>query len=570
MAPPSPSSSPATDAVPPWTTLLDEAATLDDGGSIHLSMPVASDVLERHPYVPPSPEYCRLLYESAGAPEDEAPLASARSAGWLASAEEACPPVFVANSLLSAVWLLRASLPADALEAGVWKRLAFAASTRADESSSDEEGTSQEEEDATRNTRRSKRRRTTREDEAGEGSLPAKKKTAKKKTAKTTKGRTTKTTTTATKTTTATGRRAKKSGLASPLPTAPQAEFAAYHSIQPADEATVAWIFKQPVKEADFYATATTPYSTALAMVEKARKLGNDVSRAHAGAFLSAWRACGSPLARVGAGTGGGGGGAPSSTALVQRGTATTTTTTTTDALSFGDLWDTVLSCEAQLAAVHIQYRWYMACLAKRYIDKVTMLEQDRQPDSGRRQGRGNARSEAKRAMLAEVRRPVSWDAFNTRLKRAMRWYDVTQYIGWGGLCLMPYDVVGTTWAEQTLRTAEWRLWLEEVVQRVNPDVVLASRALDGWLGADGIAGAPIHGREVLRIEEMRTEEERPATARVEEVRDSEDDEGEEGGDEEPPPTQQSGASSVASSSHGASLSLVELFQPLRPADGPS
>ena len=73
---------------------------------------------------------------------------------------------------------------------------------------------------------------------------------------------------------------------------------------------------------------------------------------------------------------------------------------------------------------------------------------------------------------------------------------------------------------EQTLRIGELRIWLE-LVKRVNPEVHVASMALDAWLGSECIAGGPLKKEETLRIEV-----EAPAIVyEVEEVQDSEDEE---------------------------------------------
>jgi hypothetical protein len=57
------------------------------------------------------------------------------------------------------------------------------------------------------------------------------------------------------------------------------------------------------------------------------------------------------------------------------------------------------------------------------------------------------------------------------------------------------------------------------VVKRERPDLCAASKALEAWLGLEGIAGGPINGKQMLSIEA-----EGPATIyEVEEVGDSEE-----------------------------------------------
>jgi hypothetical protein len=80
----------------------------------------------------------------------------------------------------------------------------------------------------------------------------------------------------------------------------------------------------------------------------------------------------------------------------------------------------------------------------------------------------------------------------------------------------MPSDAIANTWAERTLTTPEWRVWLD-LVRKIQPDVYTASTKLDAWLGTDGIKGGLIRDKEPLCIEA------RPAAivSEVEEVADS-------------------------------------------------
>jgi hypothetical protein len=52
---------------------------------------------------------------------------------------------------------------------------------------------------------------------------------------------------------------------------------------------------------------------------------------------------------------------------------------------------------------------------------------------------------------------------------------------------------------ESTLRIRELDVWVE-LVKRENPDVYAASKALNGWLGLEGIARGLISKKETLSI----------------------------------------------------------------------
>jgi hypothetical protein len=167
-----------------------------------------------------------------------------------------------------------------------------------------------------------------------------------------------------------------------------------------------------------------------------------------------------------------------------------------------------------------------MAFFARRYAQKVAALKQADLAvgSSGGREGRGRPETEAKREMFKGVPEDVTWESFSQRLKRSRRWYDAADRLGWGILCLMPYDAISSTWVEQTMRSSQWLIWLS-VVERVNPEAVTASHDLDAWLGAECIAGGPIAERELLGIEAV--------TSRIQEVPDSESEEGGEEVEEE-------------------------------------
>ncbi|KAF2176001.1 hypothetical protein K469DRAFT_481642, partial [Zopfia rhizophila CBS 207.26] len=79
------------------------------------------------------------------------------------------------------------------------------------------------------------------------------------------------------------------------------------------------------------------------------------------------------------------------------------------------------------------------------------------------------------------------------------RWYEFADSIGWGSLCLIPYDQVTDSWVEQKLLAGEWHIWLE-LIKKVNSDVYTASKAFDAWLGSESIASS-IDGKRRLCIE---------------------------------------------------------------------
>jgi hypothetical protein len=227
---------------------------------------------------------------------------------------------------------------------------------------------------------------------------------------------------------------------------------------------------------------------------------------------------------------------------------------------AFRRAWGTVNHYEGQLAAVHIQYRWAMAFLGRAYADKIALLEQEDQlagrGQSRSRNGRGNLRTEARTALLPLVYGEATGrekTIFKKRLQRATRWYEAADRLGWGSLCLMPYDEITNTWVEQTLRVGEWNIWLM-LVKKVNPDAYTASKALDSWLGSESILGGSIDGKETLQIEA-----ELPTTLYgVEEVQDSED-------DEDVARTQSSAIDlSTESARPLRQRTLTELFRPLR------
>ncbi|UPX18606.1 uncharacterized protein EKO05_0008900 [Ascochyta rabiei] len=87
-----------------------------------------------------------------------------------------------------------------------------------------------------------------------------------------------------------------------------------------------------------------------------------------------------------------------------------------------------------------------------------------------------------------------------------MRWYSISQELGWGILTLIPHDEIANCWIERTLCI--------ELLKKECLDICAASKALKNWLGPEGIAGGPINEKKTLSIEA-----EAPATIyKVEEI----------------------------------------------------
>ncbi|KAL5371384.1 hypothetical protein DPSP01_014303 [Paraphaeosphaeria sporulosa] len=81
---------------------------------------------------------------------------------------------------------------------------------------------------------------------------------------------------------------------------------------------------------------------------------------------------------------------------------------------------------------------------------------------------------------------------------------------------LVPHDRIANRWIERTLRVGQLAIWMD-LVKRERQEIYAASKALESWLGPEGIAGGPISGKQTLSIKA-----EAPAT--IYKVQDSEDD----------------------------------------------
>ncbi|KAK1914348.1 hypothetical protein P3342_007594 [Pyrenophora teres f. teres] len=379
-----------------WSAVLDKAEQFDGG---RRSFPLASeaDFAHNYAYEPPNEDYQKLFFRQATVPGSQHnTLFCPHSASWLIPNDTSiCKPVFIAHSVLSAIWLLRETLADNALSDDAWNHLVCAAESLAQDG--------------------------------------------------------------------------RKSRLA-PSDKADAKEKAAYTSITQKDESVVAWIIKQPVsEETDFYSSTQTPYLTACTLLEKARVLGNQSSQYHAAQFLQAWRERGSPFR--------GGGELAGSQSKMHTGARCLQLLSVRDDADreFCFAWN---MCTLRSRASSPQIR---------HNDFISSNDRTRN-----RYGKGPVRTEAI-AALVEL---VSPNATEKDKQIANRWI------------------------ERTLRVGQLDVWMK-LLKKERQDICVASKALESWLGPEGIAGGPISEKKTLSIEA-----EAPATIyEVEEIQDSKDDE---------------------------------------------
>jgi hypothetical protein len=557
-----------------WLNTLNRAAAQFNGGPRSFPLRHDAEVASQYGYEPPNEDYQELFSRQAtvsSSQRDES--LSPCSAGWLVPEESSvCRPVLVAHSILSAVWLLRATLAVDALSSDGWESLVRAATSLAQ---GDEPDTlsQQHGKRPALSTQESSPKRTRIE---GDSTSPATPALSEPREADHSElEQRAQDPPLHTITVTNHNRRAERErrrklelrrvenrhelGLIEPDAKASRQERAAYASITPQDEPRVAWIIKQPIPDkVDFYTAARTPYYTASTILDRARTLGNNSSRYHAAQFLQAWRERGSPF-RQGASGDGAGGDNQTRQALV----GLSNRHSAVDS-AFFFAWNMCNRSEGELAAIHIEYRWAAALLGKAYADKMAQLRQEDFTSSNdrsrNRYGKGLVSTEALVSLLKLVNpSPTDHDrmVLRKRLTRASRWYTVAQTLGWGSLTLMPHDSIPNTWIESTLRTGELAVWVE-LIKKESPDIFTASKALEAWLGADGIAGGPISGKKTLSIEA-----ETPATMYdIEEVQDSDD----EAGDDEAGDGAVTSQTQIPPGSPAVPLrqmTLLELFHPI-------
>lgn len=579
-----------------WEALLAKSARQFDGGACSFPLDTAVPI-----YEPPNTEYERVFFDARSSPASTPP--QRRSAGWIIpGSNTVCHPVFVAHSLLSAIWLVRETLPLNTLSNDAWACLAHAADKLASSGGSVPPPSAQkgllkrvflpwgktpESSSSGVGGKRagsllepaSPKRIQLDGSDAGEAAssvvsdvdepativepaqagalspkhtchsnntMRAERRRLEKQKAKHTQKR-------------------HELGLLAPSDKATPRERAAYTSITQPDETLVAWIIKQPyVGDTDFFTAAKTPYHTACSLLEKARAMGNASSRVHAAQFLQAWRKRGSPFH------------GESNAILASQDFGSTLSqvrgrrrvNAVDNAFRFA--WEMCNQSEGEMATVHIAYRWAAALLGQAYqtkIEQIRKADKDMVISTARsRNGKGQVRAEAADDLLALVyTKPTDKDRrlFKNRVNRGMRWYTMGQALGWGSFCLVPHDVISNTWIEYTLRVPELNIWLE-LVKKVNPDVFKAAQILDSWLGPEGIAGGAIGEKTPLGIEAE------PAITiyEIEEIQDSEDNRNSEdsGDDSDGVETSQSQVSPKSRTPipRLRQLTLSELFHPVQ------
>lgn len=518
-----------------------------------------AEVARKHGYEPPNEDYEKLFFCQASIPRSQRdPGARPHSAGWLIPSPDdasVCKPVFVAHSVLSAIWLLRETLADDALSNDGWDRLVCAAESLA-EGSMVEPPSAQKPSASPLAQRRKrpapsaqmsspKRART----EAGESPVPPSETAGELEAPDAQLAEEQQPAITSV---TNNNRRAERQrikayeaaqversldlGLVAPDKKAVDDERGAYAAVPVKDKAVIAWLFKQDAvdrhqKKTDFYNAVKSPYLKARDFLAKARALGSPSSQEHAAHFLQIWRKQGNLF----------GDGAPedfSSQALRAREPRVHPSEPTSLDGVFCRAWDRCTVYEEVVKSVHIKYRWAQALLGKAMVDKLEQLKRsDRLLNNSKtsRFGKGQRRTEAIDTLMLLVfpqQNPSKSerDLFRDRLAKAGKWYRIAEGLGWGVLLVMPEDVLPKTWIEQTIRSWGVDVFIE-LLKRERPDVCLAAKQFDEWLGPEGIAGGDIKGKKRLSIELNAP----GAVHRIEEVSDSDADSGieDDGGDDD-------------------------------------
>lgn len=522
-----------------WSAALYAAAEAFDGGARSFPMASEAEIGRKHGYEPPNEDYEKLFFCQASIPRSQRdPGARPHSAGWLIPSPDdasVCKPVFVAHSVLSAIWLLRETLADDALPNDGWDRLVCAAESLAEDSMVGPP--SAQKPSASPLARRNKRpaptaqasspkRARTEAVESPAASQQAEEPVEEQRTI-----------TTVTNNNRDAERKRIKAyeaaqversldlGLVAPDKKAVDDERGAYAAVPVKDKAIIAWLFKQDAvdkhqKKTDFYNAVKSPYLKARDFLAKARALGSPSSQEHAAHFLQIWRKQGSLF----------GDGAPegfSSQALrVREPRVYPSEPTSLDGM-FRRAWDRCAVYEEVVKSVHIKYRWAQALLGKAMVDKLEQLKRSDKllsDSKTSRFGKGQRRTEAIDTLMLLVfpqQNPSKSerDMFRDRLAKAGKWYRIAEGLGWGVLLVMPEDVLPKTWIEQTIRSWGVDVFIE-LLKRERPDVCLAAKQFDEWLGPEGIAGGDINGKKTLSIELNAP----GTTHRVEEIEDSDDD----------------------------------------------
>ncbi|KAL5370742.1 hypothetical protein DPSP01_014689 [Paraphaeosphaeria sporulosa] len=369
------------------SSILQAAMTAVDGGA--RSFPSAYDASVQH-YQAPTIAYEKAFFHQASRPSQRTPD---YSAGWLiADDRSACKPIFVAHSLLCAIALIQNTLPPGVVHDDAWAQLVSAAVTL----STDAEMAPSAQTDpemppsaqpaaatpATPGRRRTlsppsasspKRRRqepTTPEPtlpggEENQSPAPAPAAAPQEYVVKVSNNNRRAERERNKKQAAAAAKSKCSVGLLEPAESDGADEKIAYHQIQPADNADVAWIIKQPVGEgSDFYQKTESPYLTASTMLAKAREVGSKSTWPNLAAFLQAWREYGTPVPGPGSAV------ASSQTAMQLRPGG--------GAYAFQQSYYTSCVYKQRLATVIIEYRWAMAFLGRAYHAEIRERGDDR------------------------------------------------------------------------------------------------------------------------------------------------------------------------------------------------
>jgi hypothetical protein len=533
-----------------WEATLNDAASRFNGG--RRSFPPSSDAtFARCTYDPPNPDYQKLFRHQATVSRSRRnKQAYPHSAGWLfPESSSICNPVFVAHSVLSAVWLLRNTLGDSALPDAAWGSLVHAACALTD-AGIEEPLSAQVPPVSTDYGKRlapsapASTPKRARVDESPSPlsssqhspapfalSLHSEPLTPPAHSPAHSPVNSPAYHTTITKN----NRRAElqrdkkrvkvserkrfELGLVAPPDSAAPGERNAYRSITPADEPTIAWIIKQPAGpsgKSDFYHTARSPYLRASEFLTKARSLGNPSSQAYASKFLQAWRKRGSLFA-----------GAAERAAPSPQDQAVAFSARDDSNRVFCTAWERCNRYDDIIKSVHIEYRWAQALLGQAYSQKLAELQEKDPTPILNHTGRSVVRTEAINTLFALVHpdpanaHPKARDAFRSRLSIATRWYTIAQALGWGVFIVMSEECISHYWIGATIGAWGVPIFID-LVKRERPDVCAAAKAFEEWLGPEGIAGGPLGGKKRLGIE-LDTP---PVTAEVYEVLDT-DSEGE-------------------------------------------
>ena len=196
-------------------------------------------------------------------------------------------------------------------------------------------------------------------------------------------------------------------------------------------------------------------------------------------------------------------------------------------ARTFCAAWERCSVYDRVIKSVHIEYRWAQALLGKALTDKLEQIKHSDSlvsNDKKSRFGKGQRRTEAIDMLMPLVnsnRNPSKQerDHFRDYLARAVKWYRIAEGLGWGVLLVMPEDVIHKSWIEQDIRSWGIDVFIK-LVKKERPDVCVAAKQFDEWLGPEGIAGGDIKGKAALSIEVKPPQ----AVCEVREMGDSEED----------------------------------------------